>query len=219
MKRLLFIIAIVLSATTLTAQEEVKGVTIDGRLIKGYLLEGTDSTMTIKCTDSYIAKMYGDTITYRISDLREVNMYGKTFVYDGTKLTQKKTSKSSEQAVLSLSTGNIESMSRIQYPNEAIGRALKSTGSVAIGVGVPCVAAGAVLWHIGLKNSIDGVTDLKTTEQKIMTNSRLATAGICLTAIGGALTVVGIPLNVHGKKLMTMNINYTGNGVGLAMQF
>ena len=53
----------------------------------------------------------------------------------------------------------------------------------------------------------------------MMSGSRLASAGICLAAIGGTLTVVGIPLHIHGKKIMTMNVNYTGNGAGVALQF
>jgi hypothetical protein len=37
--------------------------------------------------------------------------------------------------------------------------------------------------------------------------------------MGAALTIVGIPLNVHGKRIAEMNINYTGNGAGLSFNF
>lgn len=43
-------------------------------------------------------------------------------------------------------------------------------------------------------------------------------AGYILMPMGGALTVVGIPLYIKGNK-MTMNVNYTGNGAGIAFNF
>ena len=37
-------------------------------------------------------------------------------------------------------------------------------------------------------------------------------AGYLLTGAGAALTIVGIPLYCYGKRIMTMEVNYTGNG-------
>lgn len=100
-----------------------------------------------------------------------------------------------------------------------IGKALKSTGGVAIGVGVPCTVAGAILLAVGksMQKSID-YTKPEDGKRSIK-SSDLQLAGCILLPLGASLTIVGIPLYAHGKKIMTMNFNYTGNGVGLAMEF
>ena len=45
------------------------------------------------------------------------------------------------------------------------------------------------------------------------------TAGYILTPMGGALTIIGVPLYLYGKKMMQVNINYTGNGAGVSATF
>ena len=55
--------------------------------------------------------------------------------------------------------------------------------------------------------------------EKNATKGKCATAGCVLLPMGAALTIVGIPLNVHGKRIAEMNINYTGNGAGLSFNF
>ena len=44
-------------------------------------------------------------------------------------------------------------------------------------------------------------------------------AGIILTSTGAALKIIGVPLYCYGKRIMTLNVNYTGNGAGLALNF
>lgn len=96
--------------------------------------------------------------------------------------------------------------------NMQLGKALKTSGDVALGVGIPCLAAGLACVIAGHTMKVYGVnTEVTRTEVK--------EAGYYLLPIGASLTIIGIPLHIHGKKIMEMNINYTGNGAGLALKF
>ena len=212
MKRILLILALTVSAIATFALDPVKVTTSDGKVISGYFVIGTDTTYTIKCTDHYITNKYGtDTFTFRMADIREVYMYNKTFVpYEG-KLVAKKsvTSKlGTEVAVVSNGQQSTIYTSKPGDPNYMIGKALKSTGSVALALGVPCLLTGSILMAVGSEADLD-----------MITKNQVVTASCILFPIGASLTIVGIPLYAHGKKIMTMNFNYTGNGVGVAMQF
>lgn len=216
MKRFFLLLAIL--APLAVCAETVKVTTKDGSVTHGYFVDGTDSTYTIRHQVDKGGHYGFDTLSFRIQDIYEVKMYGKVFVPANGKLVPKKSLQNDK-------TTNYASVdtyrAKPSNPNLVIGKALKSTGSTAIGVGVPCMVAGAFMWHFGLKNTVGAMTSdpMNFTVDKAMSGSRLASAGICLAAIGGTLTVVGIPLHIHGNKIMTMNLNYTGNGVGLAMQF
>jgi hypothetical protein len=223
MKRILLILALAVSAIATFAQDPVKVTTSDGKVISGYFVIGTDTTYTIKCTDHYITNKYGtDTITFRMADIREVYMYNKTFVpYEGKLVAKKSVTSKLGTEVAIVSNGNQSSIytSKPGDPNYMIGKALKSTGGVAIGIGVPCTVAGTILLAVGksMQKSID-YTKLEDVKRSIK-GSDLQLAGCILLPLGASLTIVGIPLYAHGKKIMTMNFNYTGNGVGVAMQF
>ncbi len=212
MKRILLILALAISAIATFAQDPVKVTTSDGKGISGYFINGTDSTYTIKCTNSYIINKYGtDTITFRMADIREVYMYNKTFVpYEGKLVAKKSVTSKLGTEVAIVSNGNQSSIytSRPGDPNYMIGKALKSTGSVALALGVPCLLTGSILMAVGFEADLD-----------MITKNQVVTASCILFPIGASLTIVGIPLYAHGKKIMTMNFNYTGNGVGVAMQF
>jgi hypothetical protein len=212
MKRILLILALAVSAIATFAQDPVKVTTSDGKVISGYFVIGTDTTYTIKCTDHYITNKYGtDTITFRMADIREVYMYNKTFVpYEGKLVAKKSVTSKLGTEVAIVSNGNQSSIytSRPSDPNYMIGKALKSTGSVALALGVPCLVTGSILMAVGYEADLD-----------MTTKNQVVTASCILFPIGASLTIVGIPMYAHGKKIMTMNFNYTGNGVGLAMQF
>lgn len=225
MKRILLILALAVSAIATFAQDPVKVTTSDGRLINGYFIDGTDSTYTIKCADSYIINKYGaDTITFHMTDIRQVYMYNQAYVpYEG-KLVAKKSIASkhgTEAAALSYDNKSTIYTSQPGDPNLVIGKALKSTGGVAIGVGVPCAVAGAILLAAGksAEKSLYDTSNVSSTLKEGRKSSDLQLAGCILLPLGASLTIVGIPLYAHGKKIMNMNFNYTGNGVGVAMQF
>ena len=226
MKRIVLILALAVSAIATFAQDPVKVTTSDGRLINGYFIDGTDSTYTIKCAEGYVINKYGaDTITFHMTDIRQVYMYNQAYVpYEG-KLVAKKSIASkhgTEAAVLSYDNKSTIYTSKPGDPNLMIGKALKSTGSVAIGIGVPCAVAGAILLLEAGKSAEKALHDTSNVSsilKKVKKSSDLQLAGCILIPIAASLTIVGVPLYVHGKKIMNMNFNYTGNGVGVAMQF
>jgi len=129
---------------------------------------------------------------------------------------------------------------RAADPNVELGKALKNTGVISMSIGVPCVAAGlASLFYAELlPNPTNGYTTSKSLAEQSDALQYITTseyvgkmedyngkvhaarnAGYLLTGAGTALTIVGIPLYCYGKHIMTLNVNYTGNGAGLALNF
>lgn len=126
---------------------------------------------------------------------------------------------------------------RAADPNADLAKVLKTTGTVSLSVGVPCLAVGlgCLMYANFLPNPVANWTT-SATKATAGSDLRLVSAdeynaaasaftvkthaaelaGYVLTPMGGALTVIGIPLYVSGMKL---NVNYTGNGVGLALNF
>jgi len=49
--------------------------------------------------------------------------------------------------------------------------------------------------------------------------SNCAVAGEIMFPIGASMTLVAIPLCIKGKQLMNLNINYSGTGAGLSLNF
>ena len=213
MKRLFFIIAVVFSASDIYSEENVRVITNDAMEVEGIFINGTDSLYTIRCIDNnmrtYVIKHYGsDTISFRIADIYEVHMYGKVFAPLNGKLVVKKKNNGTQSINQDASATYRVSPSN---PNYVVGKALKSTGTTCFGVGIPCMLAGAIMWGVGINKSQD-YTNFNS-------GIKITSAGMYLTAFGSALTVVGIPLCIHGKKIMEIDINYTGNGAGVALQF
>lgn len=100
---------------------------------------------------------------------------------------------------------------RAADPNAVIAHALKTTGAAAIGLGIPSLVVGTILVAVGNTPAVAG--------QDPLVRINCATAGYVLMPFGAALTVVGIPLHVHGKRIAELKFNYTGNGAGIAMNF
>jgi len=152
---------------------------------------------------------------------------------------------SSNQQVDSLSSiVKIEEDSEIlnrymQNQNVAIGKALKTTGTVSLAVGVPTLAGGlaALLYANLLPNPVAGYTTSKLQAQtdgstyitmdeynaKVKDFNRKTQAaeiaGYIMTPLGGALTIVGIPLYVTGNKMLKLNVQVSGEGAGVAINF
>ena len=96
-------------------------------------------------------------------------------------------------------------------PNELFGQALKTTGGVALSIGVPALVSGTILVALAYSPS----HQFNTNE----TYLRCGIAGYILMPIGASLTIIGIPLYAHGKRIAEMTFNYTGNGASIAMNF
>ena len=219
MKKILFVLALVMSAAATMAQESVKVTTTDGKVISGQFVNGSDSVYTIRVSDQYIIHKYGnDTISFLLSDIKEVYMYNQPFVpFEGRLVAKKsigeKTTPAPRQTITTtyISNGNQETIYRSipTNPSYMIGKALKTTGDVSLGIGIPCLVSGSILLAVGYSSM----------DMYLTTRSQITIAGSILFPIGASLTIVGIPLHAHGKKIMTMNFNYTGNGVGVGLEF
>ena len=101
-------------------------------------------------------------------------------------------------------------------PNEVIGKAFHSTGTICMSIGIPSLVTGAILLGVG-NTKVEGTNeeDIK----KIKSYAKCAAAGYVLLPMGASLTIVGVPLFVHGKRIAELNFNYTGNGAGISMNF
>lgn len=129
---------------------------------------------------------------------------------------------------------------RASDPNVEIAKAMKTTGTVSLSVGVPCLAAGigCLLYANFMPDPTRGLTTNQavanqyadrtyvTTEEYIAKltsyygkRDAASAAGYVLTPLGGALTIVGVPLYLQGKKILELNVNYTGNGAGVSVNF
>ena len=116
------------------------------------------------------------------------------------------------------------------HPNYVIGEALKNTGTISIAAGIPCLLAGTILLAVGSHvpevdfgngylSDKEKLDKLEAASKDAEAKGKMQLAGCILFPIGASLTIIGIPLYVHGKRIMDLNFNYTGNGVGVSMEF
>lgn len=212
MKKFLFIL-MAFAATTLTVQATTVNVTFNqGNNIEGQLVDLNDTTLVIRsyfsATGDKELTIHPERVNYfYISGIGRYNVIDGKFVPDAkaqAKLAKKQAENAAHAKVVSERAAN---------PNLVIGNALKKTGNVCMGIGIPSALVGAIL--VGVGNSGTNTTDV----EKLKTKANCAAAGYVLLPMGAALTIVGIPLNVHGKRIAEMNINYTGNGAGLSFNF
>ena len=210
-KFLLILLACV--ATTITALAANVTVTFNNNQnMEGELINLTDTSLVIRAyyaaTGNKEITIYPERVKYfYISGIGRYNVEDGKFV-------------PSEKAKAKLEKTRVERQAHAQLvseraanPNLVIGNALKKTGGVCMGIGIPSAIVGAIL--VGVGNSGGDIKDA----EKLKTKANCAAAGYVLLPMGAALTIVGIPLNVHGKRIAEMNINYTGNGAGLSFNF
>lgn len=133
-----------------------------------------------------------------------------------------------------------DSIGRPADPNVEIGKAMKNTGLISMSVGIPCVVAGVatLLYSEFMPNPTAGYTTSQTMAsqnknlQYMSASEYIAkledyngkkrtanNAGLILTSTGAALTIIGVPLYCYGMHIMTLNVQYTGNGAGLTLNF
>ena len=189
--------------------------TTTGQTLKGKFVQASDTSVTITLKgaggeqDLVIpaSRIIGGTFSNK----------DRLYVFDGkiSILSQNDMSKSRKQIVM----GN---------PNVAIGRAIKNAGTVSMTIGIPCLAAGVatcIAGHIKNNTTIDttdptkAAEDAKAIADKEESKGKMKEASYYLLSTGSALTIVGIPLHICGKRIMELNVNYTGNGAGLALKF
>ncbi len=170
----------------------------NGQTVQGTLIDANDSTLTFM--------MEGATQAYTLHASRiksgTLPHKGRISVIDGKIIIQ---------------TGDeikaAQNKQLANNPNYAIGKALKVSGATSLGIGIPCLAAGLATCIAG------NVMYVSKYGTGLTTKSQLLETSYYLLPIGASLTIIGIPLYVEGKKIMDLKVGYTGNGVGLTMNF
>lgn len=129
---------------------------------------------------------------------------------------------------------------RAADPNAVLAKTFTTTGIIDMAVGVPCIVAGisCLMYANLMEDPTKGYTTSKAVASQYSNRKYISpedyvdklanyydkknaanTAGYILTPMGGALTIIGVPLYLYGKKMMQVNINYTGNGAGVSATF
>ena len=217
MKKFLFIL-MAFAATTLTVQATTVNVTFNqGNNIEGQLVDLNDTTLVIRsyfsATGDKELTIHPERVKYfHISGIGRYNVEEGKFVPDAKAQAKLEKTRGEREAHAKLVS------ERAANPNLVIGNALKKTGNVCMGIGIPSVLVGTILVAYGNTGLVD-VPKTQADIDKNLAKGRCSTAGCVLLPMGAALTIVGIPLNVHGKRIAEMNINYTGNGAGLSFNF
>ena len=196
-KYLLLLFALLVNVLSISAQNCTVRMT-NGQIVEGTLIDASDSTITFMMdgsTQAFIIPAYkikSGTLPHK----------GKIYVQDGKVIIQ---------------TGDdIKAAQRKEIannPNYAFGKAMKVSGATSLGIGIPCLAAGLATCIAG------NVMYVSKYGTGLTTKSQLLETSYYLLPIGASLTIVGFPLYVEGKKIMNLNVNYTGNGIGLTMNF
>lgn len=214
-KFLIIILTLAVTVSIEAAQVLVK--LVDGTTQSGNVIKYDEEQLVIE-PNTFVkySKKYlpNDVVSFEIEGVGRFYSKEGKFVFDESSQVISQTQTSGEQ-VAPLFNNNV----RPATPNEVIGNALKKTGGVCMGIGIPSAIVGAIL--VGVGNSGTDVSGKSTTEtlQKAKTKANCAAAGYVLLPMGAALTIVGIPLHVHGKRIAELNFNYTGNGAGISMNF
>lgn len=176
-----------LAAAPASAQVPVaRVVTLDGKKIVGDYVTKNDSAV--------ILRDWGKLVSVPFNTIDKMLLQGETFLMrDGEFVKLER-----------LSAARVHPSN----PNDVIANAFRSTGGVALGIGVPCLVTGAICLGVSYA---DGVPSNK--------KMRLGAAGSILLPVGCSLTIIGIPLTIHGKRIMDMNVKTSGTSAGLALVF
>ena len=206
-KILLFILAAFVCSSIQATVVEI--FTKDGRSFKSGLVSASDTLLVVQPVNgatNTTLRITPDMVKYYILDrVARVDVVGGKFV--PSEKAQEKLSHRQDKVE--------KRIDRASNPNTVISKAFKSTGSICLGVGLPTAIAGGVLLGVGLSTSGSTAQHI----ENAATKAKCQMAGCVLLSSGAALTIVGIPLCVHGNRIAELNINYTGNGMGMAMNF
>lgn len=230
MKKLLLILTTIFAISLSIYAEDVKVLMTDGKEIKGKLVSYNESLLIIE--PNTIVK-YEKTLSPQKVICFEIEGVGRYFSTDGQFILDESTvnqyvNQKQQELTVSLVNDSTKEVStgfwqRVlseksakpqstlpSNPNEVIGRAFLSTGGVALGIGLPCFVAGIATCVAG---------NVNVTTSNIEQKANCVEASYYLFGVGASLTIVSIPLIVHGKRITEMKINYTGNSVGATMNF
>lgn len=213
----IFLAIMALIAMSISAYAE----SINVRFLAGHSIEGEvvyrDDTLVRMIPYYYSTKDELRIVPAEVNFF-EVSGIGRFYVQDGRFVPTAKAQERMEKKEAKQRAREREAQVKVSRqlhdraadPNAVIAHALKTTGAAAIGLGIPSLVVGTILVAVG---------NAPSAKINSITQVNCATAGYVLMPFGAALTVVGIPLHVHGKRIAELKFNYTGNGAGIAMNF
>ena len=230
MKRFLFILVEILVTSAHINAENVKVLLKDGTEINGELISYNESLLVVE-PDAFIK--YSRKLKPKDVNSFEIEGVGRYFSTDGQFILDESTvnqyvNQKQQELTVSLANDSTKEVSTDFWqrvlseksakpqstlpsnPNEIIGRAFLSTGGVALGIGLPCFVAGIATCVAG---------NVNVTTSNIEQKANCVEASYYLLGIGASLTIISIPLIVHGRRIADMKVNYTGNGVGTTVNF
>ena len=222
MKKLLVLLAVIFFSPVFIYAKTVKVLMTDGREMSGKLVSYNASTLIIEPNTlvKYEKSLKPDKVVYfEIEGLGRVDSKDGQFVLEHSTIPQQEIQTLATDSAKEVPSGfwqraraemSHKSRPLPSTPNEVIGRAFLQTGGVALGIGFPCLAAGLATCIAGNV----GVT-LTNVEQK----ANCVEASYYLFGVGASLTIISIPLIVHGKRIADMKVDYMGNGVGAKVNF
>ena len=208
-----FVILLLLLCTAISALAVNVSVHFNnGLVLDGTLVSQTDTTIIVTPVD---ANPPQDIVikTERVKYF-DVHGVGRFFSENGKFIPSEKAQAKLEKK--QAKQQKIVEQKRIMAanPNEVIGKAFHSTGTICMSIGSPSLVTGAILLGVG-NTKVEGTSeeDIK----KTASYAKCAAAGYVLLPMGASLTIVGVPLFVHGKRIAELNFNSTGNGAGISM--
>ena len=230
MKRFLFILVEILVTSAHINAENVKVLLKDGTEINGELISYNESLLVVE-PDAFIK--YSRKLKPKDVNSFEIEGVGRYFSTDGQFILDESTvnqyvNQKQQELTVSLANDSTKEVSTDFWqrvlseksakpqstlpsnPNEIIGRAFLSTGGIALGIGLPCFVAGIATCVAG---------NVNVTTSNIEQKANCVEASYYLFGIGASLTIISIPLIVHGRRIADMKVNYTGNGVGTTVNF
>ena len=224
MKKLFIILLLSLIPFMVQAEEITVNLVNAKNPIEGTILSFSDTLVVIepKLAQDQKYEITPDKVKYLY-----ISGIGRYYSIDGKFVPDQKTKAKLEKTKIS----KLERERGVNNLNAEIARAFKAAGGSCLGFGIPALIAGTVLVGIGNSNiqiekkiaEVNSINDYEKffTEvyDETIKKSRCASAGYVLMSTGAALTIVGIPLYIHGKRIGELNFNYTGNGAGLSMNF
>lgn len=104
--------------------------------------------------------------------------------------------------------------------NEQLGKSLKNSGAMLIGLGIPILVTGTILLGYGYSTDAYYIYGEQINTYK---NTSAGIAGAVLFPIGFTMTTIGIPLYCTGVKIGKKNaefsLNFNGNGAGISLVY
>lgn len=215
---ILFFVIVLANSAAIAYDGYANIYTHDNRHYSGKTISMTDSILTIRSDKSFaIQEIQTSAISY--------GEIGNSYLISKDGILVEVSRETYNNALRAIASGKepiiqkkleeipIDPVKLAADPNYVIGKALQTSGTIGLSIGVPSFVMGAFLRVLGARETKS--TDI----HKVEVNGRLIEAGDYLMGVGASLTIIGIPLYVGGKHVINMSLTTTGTSVGARVEF